>query len=56
MSICRFYRLSIENVILFSAVNCTAPPVQVDSTGLAVMNWTEETGNPRPYNTFIQVR
>ena len=40
---------------LIAAINCTDPPVAVDATGLTLMNWTEEVGNPRPYDTLIQV-
>ena len=37
------------------AINCTEAPFQVDASGLSLMNWTEEEGNARPYNTHIEV-
>ena len=36
-----------------SAINCTDPPIDIESNGLAFRNWTEEEGNPRPYATKI---
>ena len=41
-----------DNVI--SAINCTQAPFEIPNNGLAVVNWTETEGNPRPYATLIK--
>ncbi len=43
----------MQTKCVFSAINCTDPPFEVESNGLAIRNWTEEEGNPRPYATKI---
>ena len=50
-----YLKIEIHRNLLrfFLAINCTDPPVDVDATGLALRNWTEVEGNPRPYATEI---
>ena len=39
--------------MFYLAINCTDAPFAVEANGLALMNWNETAGNPRPYATEI---